>query len=49
MMDGATLEFQMTRPCGAWCQERLDGGSDDGGVNVVGAECTAEMTEVGVE
>ena len=35
-----------------WClvpRERLNEGSDDGGVNVVGAQCTAEMTEVGVE
>ena len=30
-------------------RERLDEGSDDEGVNVVGAECTAEMTEAGVE
>ena len=35
-----------------WClvpRERLDEGSDDEGVNVVGAECAAEMTKVGVE
>ena len=35
-----------------WClvpRERLDEGSDDEGVNVVGAECAAEMTKAGVE
>ena len=30
-------------------REKLNEGSDDEGVNVVGAECTAEMTEVGAE
>ena len=30
-------------------RERLNEGSDDEGVNVVGAECAAEMTKVGVE
>ena len=30
-------------------RERLNEGSDDEGVNVVGTECAAEMTKVGVE
>ena len=35
-----------------WClvpRERLNEGSDDEGVNVVGAECAVEMTEAGAE
>ena len=35
-----------------WClvpRERLNEGSDDEGVNVVGTECAAERTEAGVE
>ena len=35
-----------------WClvpRERLNKGSGDGGVNVVGAECAAEMTKAGAE
>ena len=40
----------MTTPCGALGQERLlDKKSDDEGVNVVGAECTAQMTKAGAE
>ena len=35
-----------------WClvpRERLNEGSDDEGVNVVGTECAADTTEVGAE